>query len=131
MASPPVLVIGTDDRWLRVLEVTLRLGGFTPVVRRSLADAERLRGDDDRLHAVIFDLEADSAVEEARAARRLHEELQIPVIIVLPETLADEQEMFTDAGLRVLVRPYPPSALFEALAGPSAPQAPRETVARD
>ena len=115
------MVVARDERWLRVLEVTLRLGGLTPILRRSFAEARRTRVDDARPGAIIIDLGNDSTPKEMMAARELQEELRTPVIVILPEALAEQAQVFRNNGLRVVTRPYQPSTLYAALRGVAGP----------
>jgi hypothetical protein len=115
------MVIASDERWLRILELTLRLGGLRPILRRSFAAAQRTRVEDARPGAVIIDLDNDSTPAEMVAARRLQDEMRAPVIVILPEVLAGQAQVFHDNGLRVVSRPYPPSALYAALRSAARP----------
>lgn len=120
MADPLVFVIASDESLLSLLEMTVRLGGYRPVIRRSLGEAQRQRVDDSPPHAVLVELGDDATPDEIGAARRLRDDIGVPVIVILPETLAREAANFTASGLRVLTRPYAPSALYAALAGEQA-----------
>ena len=115
MSRLPVLVVASDDRSIRILEVTLRLGGFTAVARRSLTDARRLRADDADVQAIVIDLGPDSVAAEADAVRELLGDTRAPVVVILPEHFAGERASYGETGAHVLVRPYAPSALYAAL----------------
>lgn len=130
MASGHILVVSGDDRWRRVLEVILRLGGATTVSRRSIADA---LGDGAKrgVRAVLLDLGDMASPEEVVAIRRMAREGRKPIVIILPERLAGERERFASDGATVLVRPYRPSELYRALGlaadRPTAPPVPATT----
>ena len=119
-ADGPVMIVASDERRSRTLEVTMRLGGLTPIMRRSLAEARRKTADGPPPGAIIVDLDNDSTQQEMRAAWRLQDKLGVPVIVILPEALAGQAQEFRRSGLRVVARPHPPSALFTALRGSSA-----------
>jgi DNA-binding response OmpR family regulator len=110
-----VLIVSPDERWLRVLEVTLRLGGHQTVSRRSVSEALRLREGDDPPRAIVLDLGVDSTEGEVDAVRTLLGESGLPAVVILPERLGAERERFAAAGATVLVRPYRPSELYAAL----------------
>lgn len=115
MSSGTVLVVATDERWLRVLEVTLRLGGYTPVARRSMLDALKLRVGDEQPRAVVLDLGVDSVAADVDAVTELLTEIGLRAIVILPDRFADQAAQFRASGAHVIVRPYPPSALYAAL----------------
>ena len=115
MNGEHVLVVSPDERWLRVLEVTLRLGGFAPITRRSVAEALRLRADDSAAAAIVLDLGPDSTAREVEATRTVLGESNLPAVVILPERLGAQQDAFRATGATVLVRPYAPSALYAAL----------------
>lgn len=124
MSDRHVLVVSPDERWLRVLEVTLRLGGFTPMARRSVVDALRVRSDDDPPRAIVLDLGPDSTTNEVQAVREVLGTSDLPAVVILPERLAAQRAAFSATGAAVLVRPYQPSALYAALGGPIQQSAP-------
>ena len=109
-----VLVVSSDERWLRVLEVTLRLGGFTPVPRRSVMEALRVPAHE-RAPSLVLDLGADLTLGELTAVREALGESETSAVVILPERLGGQREAFSSAGASVLVRPYRPSALYAAL----------------
>jgi DNA-binding response OmpR family regulator len=132
LSSDHVLVVSPDERWLRVLEVTLRLGGFEPLMRRSVVEALRTRAGDERPRAIVLDLGTDTTPREVDSIREILGENTLPAIVILPERLDSQREVFRATGAQVLVRPYAPSALYAALRlgptdgtaeaeGPSAP----------
>ena len=104
-----------DERWLRVLEVTLRLGGFEPLMRRSVVEALRTRAGDEQPRAIVLDLGTDTTPQEVDSIREVLGEATMSAIVILPERLESQQEVFRATGARVIVRPYPPSALYAAL----------------
>jgi DNA-binding NtrC family response regulator len=114
-----VLVVSPDERWLRVLEVTLRVGGFTPIARRSVVEALRQREGDDRPQALVLDFGTESTSREVEAVREVLGSGDLPAIVILPERLSQQQEAFRASGVKVIVRPYPPSALYRALRTPA------------
>jgi DNA-binding response OmpR family regulator len=114
VASGQVLVVSADERWLRVLEVTLRLGGAETVSRRSARDAFSLAGGDGSMSAIVLDL-AQASGDELEVARGLLGHSPLPAVVILPERLAAQSESFAAAGATVLVRPYRPSELYAAL----------------
>lgn len=127
MSSVTVLVIAVDERWLHVLEATLRLGGYQPITRRSVDEAVKLRAGDPRPVAAVLDLGGDLRPDEVGVIRGLLSEHGIlggdaqTVVLVLPEHLSELRERFLEAdpAIEVLVRPYPPSALFAAIGTPA------------
>jgi DNA-binding NtrC family response regulator len=123
VSSPFVLVVSPDERWLRVLEVTLRVGGFTPIARRSVVEALRQREGDDRPTALVLDFGTESTAREVEAVREVLGSGEIPAIVILPERLNQQREAFQASGVKVIVRPYPPSALYKALRTPAEEEA--------
>jgi DNA-binding response OmpR family regulator len=113
VASGQVLVVSADERWLRVLEVTLRLGGATPIARRSAREALNLAGTE-AVSAIVLDL-AQAGPDELEVVRGLLGQNSLPAVVILPERLAEQRESFAAAGATVLVRPYRPSELYAAL----------------
>jgi DNA-binding response OmpR family regulator len=112
--SGQVLVVSADERWLRVLEVTLRLGGVDTISRRSAREALSLAGGDAGLSALVLDL-AQATGDELDVVRGLLGQSSLPAVVILPERLAAQSEPFAAAGATVLVRPYRPSELYAAL----------------
>jgi DNA-binding response OmpR family regulator len=115
LTSDHVLVVSPDERWLRVLEVTLRLGGFEPLMRRSVVEALRTRAGDEAPRAIVLDLGTDTTPKEVDSIREILGESTLPAIVILPERLDGQREVFRATGAQVLVRPYAPSALYAAL----------------
>lgn len=124
MSSVSVLVIAVDERWREVLEATLRIGGYTPITRRSVDEAVKLRSGDPPPKAVVLDLGRDVDPDEVGVVRGLLAQQAAlsagaeNVIVILPEDRADQRDRFLAAGsgIEVIVRPYPPSVLYAALA---------------
>jgi DNA-binding response OmpR family regulator len=114
VAAGQVLVVSADERWLRVLEVTLRLGGVETISRRSAREALSLAGGDSEVSAIVLDL-AQATADELEVARGLLGRSSLPAVVILPERLAGQREPFAGAGATVLVRPYRPSELYAAL----------------
>jgi DNA-binding response OmpR family regulator len=114
VAFGQVLVVSADERWLRVLEVTLRLGGAETVSRRSAREAFSLAGHDSSMTAIVIDL-AQVSGDDLEVARGLLDHSPLPAVVILPERMAAHQESFAAAGATVLVRPYRPSELYAAL----------------
>jgi DNA-binding response OmpR family regulator len=112
--SGQVLVVSADERWLRVLEVTLRLGGVDTISRRSAREALSLADGDAGLSALVLDL-AQATGDELDVVRGLLGQSSLPAVVILPERLASHSEPFAAAGATVLVRPYRPSELYAAL----------------
>ena len=113
MTPLPVLLVAADDHALRMLDVTLRLGGFTSLPRASVADAARARPGDDPPLAVVIDLGgADDGVEPVRG---LVEQLAVPVVVILPAGAESERARYESAGARVLHQPYAPADLYAAV----------------
>lgn len=104
-----------DERWLRVLEVTLRLGGFEPLMRRSVVEALRTRAGDEQPRAIVLDLGTDTTPGEVDSIREVLGETTMPAVVILPQRLEAQREVFRATGARVIVRPYAPSALYAAL----------------
>jgi hypothetical protein len=69
-------------------------------MRRSVVEALRTRAGDEAPRAIVLDLGTDTT---------------LPAIIILPERLDSQREVFRATGAQVLVRPYAPSALYAAL----------------
>ena len=114
VAAGQVLVVSADERWLRVLEVTLRLGGADTISRRSAREALSLASGDSGVAAIVLDL-AQATADELEVARGLLGHSDLPAVVILPERLAAQSEPFAAAGATVLVRPYRPSELYAAL----------------
>jgi CheY-like chemotaxis protein len=114
VAAGQILVVSADERWLRVLEVTLRLGGAETVSRRSAREALSLASGDPVVSAIVLDL-AQATPDELEVARGLLGHSDLPAVVILPERLATQSEAFAAAGATVLVRPYRPSELYAAL----------------
>lgn len=121
VGSGTVLIIAPDERWLRVLEATLKLGGYQPIARRSVDEALRLRASDERPIAAVLDLGVDSGAIEVDTIRVLLAEHELlrdqrwKIVVILPERLAHMREALGIDGVHVLVRPYPPSQLYAAI----------------
>ena len=113
MRELPVLVVAPDDHAFRMLDVTLRLVGFTSVPRRSVDEARKLRPGDHRPRAVVVDGTTLPAADEVSA---LVEELRVPVVVVLREGREQEREVFEGAGARVIVGDFDPDELHDAIA---------------
>ena len=114
VAPGQVLVVSADERWLRVLEVTLRLGGAETISRRSAREALTLAQGDSTVSAIVLDL-AQASDDELDVARGLLGGSSLPAVVILPEQLTAQSEPFAAAGATVLVRPYKPSELYAAL----------------
>jgi DNA-binding response OmpR family regulator len=114
VAAGQVLVVSADERWLRVLEVTLRLGGVETISRRSAREALSVASGDALVSAIVLDL-AQATADELEVARGLLGQSALPAVVILPERLASQGEAFAAAGATVLVRPYRPSELYAAL----------------
>jgi hypothetical protein len=110
-----VLIVSPDERWLRALEVTIRLGGYRVISRRSMADVVRVREGDELPMAMVFDLGANWTAQELESVRTLIADTTIPTVVILPERLASERDRVSSAGATTLIRPYRPSELFAAL----------------
>ena len=115
VGARPVVVIAPDERWLRVLEITLRLGDFQPIARRSIREAMVLRAGEDQPSAVLLDLGADSDARDIEAVRELLSDADVRMVVILPARLAAEREQIERSGAVVLIRPYRPSQLYRAL----------------
>jgi hypothetical protein len=116
VAPGQVLIVSADERWLRVLEVTIRLGGAETISRRSVGDA--LRGpivEGQQPTEIIVDLAAHTSPDELEDVRGLVKDNALPAVVILPEGLEVERERFANLGATVLVRPYRPSELYAAL----------------
>jgi len=111
----PVLVIAPDERWLRVLEVSLKLGGFVPIARRSIDEAGRSRMGDERAPVVVLDLGADSKAGDLARIRDLLGDPLLRMVVILPQRLETVRDQFEGAGASVLVRPWQPSTLYAAI----------------
>jgi DNA-binding response OmpR family regulator len=111
----PVLVIAPDERWLRVLEVSLKLGGFVPIARRTIDEASRSRSGDERPSVLVLDLGADSRAADLATIGELLGDATLPMIVILPQRLEAVRDQFEGAGASVVVRPYQPSTLYTAI----------------
>lgn len=124
MVGATVLIIAPDERWLRLLEAMLKLGGYQPIARRSVDEAVRLRASDQQPMAVVLDLGPDSGSSEVESIRALLTEHNVlrghsTLVVILPELLGELRSELIRTGVEVLVRPYPPSRLYAAI-GPAA-----------
>ena len=116
MGAVPVLVIAPDERWLRVLEVSLKLGGFVPIARRSIDEASRSRSGDERAPVVVLDLGADSKAGDLASIRELlGGDPSLRMVVILPQRLETVRDQFEGAGASVIVRPWQPSTLYAAI----------------
>jgi DNA-binding response OmpR family regulator len=116
VGAVPVLVIAPDERWLRVLEVSLKLGGFVPIARRSIDEASRSRSGDERAPVVVLDLGADSSAGDlARIRELLGGDPSLGMVVILPQRLETVRDQFEGAGASVIVRPWQPSTLYAAI----------------
>lgn len=116
VASGQVLIVSADERWLRVLEVTIHLGGAETISRRSVTEALRTPlTEAERPSAIVADLSAQASATELEEVLGLVRDNPLPAVVILPERLAPERERFVAVGATVLVRPYRPSELYSAL----------------
>ena len=115
MTGVPVIVVAPDDHALRMLDVTLRLGGFASMPRSSVDDARRLRNGDPRPLAVVIDLRDRALPLEGADVRTLQDELRVPVVVIVGDDPAVDRGGYERAGARVLVDPYPPAELYRAV----------------
>ena len=116
VASGQVLIVAADERWLRVLEVTIHLAGAETISRRSVAEALRTPlAEAERPSAIVADLSAQASATEIDEVLGLVGDNPLPAVVILPERLAPERERFVAVGATVLVRPYRPSELYAAL----------------
>jgi len=116
VGAVPVLVIAPDERWLRVLEVSLKLGGFVPIARRSIDEASRSRSGDERAPVVVLDLGADSKAGDLASIRELlGGDPSLRMVVILPQRLETVRDQFEGAGASVIVRPWQPSTLYAAI----------------
>jgi DNA-binding NtrC family response regulator len=116
VGAVPVLVIAPDERWLRVLEVSLKLGGFVPIARRSIDEASRSRSGDERAPVVVLDLGADSMAGDLASIRELlGGDPSLRMVVILPQRLEMVRDQFEGAGASVIVRPWQPSTLYAAI----------------
>ena len=114
MTPPHILVVAADDHRMRSLDATLRLGGFTSLPRRSVAEARRLRAGTARPDAVLVDLEGEPETGPD-LLRELVDEVGVPVVAVLAAGSALDPSGFLVPGVRLLVEPYEPTTLYAAL----------------
>ena len=116
MASGPVLIVSADERSLRVLEVTVRLGGAETISRHSVGEALRDPPvDGPPPMAIVMDLGVQTSATELDDVRGLVRDNDLTAVVILPEQLVAERELLVAAGATVLVRPYRPSDLYAAL----------------
>ena len=116
MAAGQVLIVSADERWLRVLEVTIRLGGAETISRHSIGEALHIPTlDGQHPTAIVMDLGAQTSEQELDDVRGILHDNTLPAVVILPERLAAERERLVAVGATVLVRPYRPSELYNAL----------------
>ena len=84
-------------------------------MRRSVVEALRTRAGDEAPRAIVLDLGTDTTPKEVDSIREILGESTLPAIVILPERLDSQREVFRATGAQVLVRPYAPSALYAAL----------------
>ena len=84
-------------------------------MRRSVVEALRTRAGDERPRAIVLDLGTDTTPREVDSIREILGENTLPAIVILPERLDSQRDVFRATGAQVLVRPYAPSALYAAL----------------
>lgn len=126
-SGPSVLIVAPDERWGRVLEITVRIGGYLPVPRRSTHDALHMREGEGPPVAIVFDLGDRWTAAELEEVHGLLASSSIPAVVILPKRLAEERVRIAGVGATVLTRPYAPSELYAALppvGAPSSPPAP-------
>ena len=117
VASRQVLIVSADERSLRVLEVTIRLGGAESISRHSVAEALHIPlTEDQHPTVIILDVGGQTRPDELDDMRALVEDNGLPAVVILAERLAAERERFASVGATVLVRPYRPSELYAAFA---------------
>ena len=99
--SGQVLIVSADERWLRVLEVTIRLGGAETISRRSVGEALRTPPSEGQYPtAVVVDLGAQTSPDELDDVRGLVQDNALPAVVILPERLRRERERFVAPGRR-------------------------------
>ena len=84
-------------------------------MRRSVVEALRTRAGDEAPRAIVLDLGTDTTPKEVDSIREILGESMLPAIVILPERLDSQRDVFRATGAQVLVRPYAPSALYAAL----------------
>lgn len=84
-------------------------------MRRSVVEALRTRAGDEQPRAIVLDLGTDTTPHEVDSIREILGEATVPAIVILPERLEAQRDVFRATGARVIVRPYAPSALYAAL----------------
>jgi hypothetical protein len=116
VAAGQVLIVSADERWLRVLEVTIRLGGAETISRHSIGDALHIPAvDGQHPTAIVMDLGAQTSEQELEDVRGILHDNTLPAVVILPERLVAERDGFVAVGATVLIRPYRPSELYNAL----------------
>ncbi|MEO8437111.1 MAG: hypothetical protein ABI562_01540 [Chloroflexota bacterium] len=116
MTHGPILVVSADERWLRALEVTIRLGGAETISRRSVGDAVRSNAvEGTEPSAIVVDIGAQTTTDEMDEVVVLVQVHSTHAVVIVPESLASDRGRFESVGATVLVRPYRPSELFAAL----------------
>ena len=84
-------------------------------MRRSVVEALRTRAGDEQPRAIVLDMGTDTTPQEVDSIREVLGEATMPAIVILPERLESQKELFRATGAMVIVRPYAPSALYAAL----------------
>jgi DNA-binding response OmpR family regulator len=116
VAAGQVLIVSADERWLRVLEVTIRLRGAETISRHSIGEALHVPTiDGQHPTAIVMDLGAQTSQQELDDVRGILHDNSLPAVVILPERLAAEGQRLEAVGATVLVRPYRPSELYAAL----------------
>lgn len=78
-------------------------------------EALRTRSGDEEPRAIVLDLGTDTTPKEVNSIREILGESKVPAIVILPERLDSQRDVFRATGAQVLIRPYAPSALYAAL----------------
>jgi hypothetical protein len=115
--APSVVVVAVDERALRVLEITIRLGGYQPLARRTIEEATRVREGEAAPVATVVELR-DLDGDELAELAALVEGAAAPVAVIVPQPFAAERERVAAVGATVLVHPYRPSDLYALLPSP-------------
>ncbi len=84
-------------------------------MRRSVVEALRTRAGEQQPRAIVLDLGTDTTPHEVDSIREVLGETTMPAVVILPQRLEAQREVFRATGARVIVRPYAPSALYAAL----------------
>ena len=116
MASGQILIVSADERWRRVLEVTVQLAGAGATTGASLAEALSVPiADATAPTAIVIEVSAQATTTELDEVREQLRSAPWPAVVILPERLVPERDRVSSPTTTILVRPYRPSELYAAI----------------